>query len=84
MLCHIGPSWISGSNIDSLFSTNSSIIAPEAHQFILYLTEPIFFHRDVLRHICEKELHIFDPSSDVSFDLFNLLLKLCLQKGENH
>jgi len=35
-------------------------------------------------NIGKKELHILDASSDVSFDLFNLLLKLCLQKGENH
>jgi len=34
--------------------------------------------------IYEKRLHIFDASPDVSFNLFNLLLKLCLQKGENH
>ncbi len=52
--------------------------------FILCLTESIFFHGDVIRDIGEKGLHIFDASPDVSFNLFNLLLKLCLQKGENH
>jgi hypothetical protein len=38
-----------GSNNDSLFSTNSFMIAPESHPFILYLREPIFFHGDVIR-----------------------------------
>jgi hypothetical protein len=37
-------------------SSNSSIIAPEAHQFIFYLTESIFFHGDVIRDIGEKGL----------------------------
>jgi hypothetical protein len=52
--------------------------------FIFYLTESIFFHGDVIRDISKKGLHIFDASSDVSFDLFNPLLNVCLQKGENH
>jgi hypothetical protein len=52
--------------------------------FVFYLTESIFFHGDVIRDIAEKGLHILDAPSDVSFDLFNLLLNLCLQKGENH
>ena len=52
--------------------------------FIFYLTEPIFFHGDVIRDIGEKGLHVFDAPPDVSFDLINLLLKPCLQKEENH
>jgi hypothetical protein len=52
--------------------------------FIFYFTESIFFHRDIIRDIGKKGLHIFGASPDVSFDFFNLLLKLCLQKGENH
>jgi hypothetical protein len=51
---------------------------------IFYFTESIFLHGDVIRDISKKGLHIFDAPSDVSFALFNLLLKLCLQKGENH
>ena len=51
---------------------------------IFYLTESIFFHGDVIRNIGEEGLHIFDASPDVSSDLLNLLLNLCLQKGENH
>jgi len=43
-----------------------------------------FFHGDVIGDIAKKGLHIFDASPDVSFKLFNLLLKLCLQKCENH
>jgi hypothetical protein len=67
-----------------LFSAEFSIITSEDDVFIFYLTESIFFHWDVIRDIGEKGLHVFDASVDVSFDLFNLLLKLCLQKGENH
>jgi len=50
--------------------------------FIFYLTESIFFHRDVIRDISEKGLHVLDASVDVTLNLFNLLLNLCLQKGE--
>jgi hypothetical protein len=65
-------------------SAGFSVIASEDDAFIFYLTESIFLQRDVIRDIGEKGLHIFDASSDVSFNLFNLLLKFCLQKGENH
>jgi hypothetical protein len=52
--------------------------------FVFYFTEPIFFRGDVIRDINEKGLHVFDASVDVTFDLFNPLPKLCLQKGKNH
>jgi len=67
-----------------LFSAEFSIITSKNDVFVFYLTESIFFHGDVIQDIGEKGLHIFDASSDVSSDLLNLLLKLCLQKGENH
>ena len=45
--------WVSrgfrGRNIDALISTNPSIIGPEGHQFIFYLTKSIFFHGEVIR-----------------------------------
>jgi len=67
-----------------LFSADFSKIASGNDLFIFYLTESIFFHGDVIRDIAEKGLHVFDASVDVTLNPFNLLLKLCLQKGENH
>ena len=37
-----------------LFSAEFSIIASKNGVFIFYLTEPIFFHGDVIRDIGEK------------------------------
>jgi hypothetical protein len=65
---------ISGSNNDSLFSTNSSIITPQGDTLIFYFTESIFFHGDVIRDIGEKRLHVLDASVDVTLHPFHLFL----------
>ncbi len=55
-------------------STDFSIITSADDVFIFCLTEPIFFHREVIRNVGEKRLHIFDASVDVTLNAFHLFL----------
>jgi len=59
---------------DSLFSTNFSIIAFEAHPFVFYLAEPALVQGNVIRNIGEKGVHIFNTPVDIPLYAFHLFL----------